>query len=68
MKKYKFVLKKVQIASVDVDWSSEETIGDVTDRLEKLSEEEIGFGAPTYHLEAISKEQGKIAKIIWKAS
>lgn len=66
MKKYKFVVKKIQYAYHEVEWNEDETIGDVTERLEKLSEEELGFSDPEYHLEAISKTDGKTSKILWR--
>jgi hypothetical protein len=37
--------------------------------MEKLSEEELGFGEPTYHLESIAKDvDSKYIKIIWQSS
>lgn len=63
MKKCKFILKKIQYASVDEQFHKNETVGDVLERIEKLSEEEIGFGEAEYHLHAIIKEEGKVSKL-----
>jgi|GEM_PF-6532840 hypothetical protein len=66
MKKYKHVLKKIQYATLDMEVSDNETIGDITSKIEEMSDEELGFGDPEYHLEAITKEEGKVSKIVWR--
>lgn len=66
MKKYKHLLKKIQYASVDIEVLPHETIGDIMTKIEEMSEEELGFGLPEYHLQAITKEEGKISKIVWR--
>lgn len=68
MASHNFILRKTQQAVISVKWESHETIGDVTERLEKLSEGELNFGEPEYELVAISKTAGKINKIIWQLS
>ena len=65
MKKYRFLLKKIQQVSICEDCSSDETVEDVIKRIEKMSEDELQFSEPEYHLEAISKDEGKISKLLW---
>lgn len=67
MKKYNFIVKKTQTAYIETDWDENETIGDVAKRIEKMDDEEIKFGETSYHLEAISKEDKKVYKIIWRS-
>ncbi len=67
MKKYIFTIKKVQLSFHEENWTSDETVGDVLERIGKLTEEELGFGEPQYHLEVITKDEGKFTKIIWRS-
>ena len=65
--KYKFILKKIQYASIEDEFDSQTTLYDAMNKIAQLSEEELGFSQPEYHLEAVTKENGKISKIIWKS-
>lgn len=64
--KYKFILKKIQYASIEDEFDPQMTIAMAVEKIAQLSEKELDFGRPEYHLEAITKEMGKISKIIWK--
>lgn len=63
--KYKFILKKIQYASIDDDFDDNMTIDQALDKIAQLSEEELGFNDPDYYLESITRETSKISKIIW---
>lgn len=65
MKKYRFLLRKVQQASISEVCSPDETVEDVVKRIEKMSEEDLEFSEPEYHLEAISREEGKLSRLLW---
>ena len=64
--KYKFVIKKVQYALFEDELDDESTLKYVVEKIAELSEEELNFSESEYHLEAITKDEGKISKIIWK--
>jgi len=68
LKKHKFILKKTQRAFVPIEWDENETVGDITKKIEAMSEEELGFSDPTYSLEFIVKEEGKVSKVIWESN
>jgi hypothetical protein len=64
--KYKFVIKKIQYAYVEDQFDSDTTIEQAMEKLAQLGEDELNFSEPEYHLEVITKEIGKVSKIIWK--
>ncbi len=65
--KYRFILKKIQYASIEDEFDSQDTIKNICEKLSNLNEEELEFGTAEYHLEAITKESKKTSKIIWKS-
>jgi hypothetical protein len=66
--KYKFVIKKIEFATIELECEPDETLADVEEKIILLSEDELGFGAPKYEFDAIFKQIGKIDKLIWKDS
>jgi hypothetical protein len=68
MKRYKYVIRKTQDSTVEIEANPDQTVGEITEKLEKMTEEELGFDEPQYHLIAISREDHKISKIIWRCS
>ena len=66
MKKYVFNLQKVQRASVSLECCSDDTVQEVMKKIQDMSfEKEIEFSDPEYILTAISKDSGKVSKLLW---
>ena len=65
--KYEFVLRKTQDAIVEIECDSSETVGEITEKIEEMSEEELEFNEPQFDLLAITKKDKKISKLIWRA-
>jgi hypothetical protein len=65
MKKYKFIIRKYQDAAVEENWDPNESVEDVAKRIEKLSDEDLNYSDPEYQLIGISKDHGKISKLLW---
>ena len=61
------MIRKIQEAVIDIECDDSSTIGDITTQIEQMSEEEIGFSAPEYHLVAITKEDSKISNLVWRS-
>lgn len=63
--KYKFILKRIQYSIVERDFDEDLTLEKALSLITDLEEEEYNFSEPECHLESITKEIGKISKIIW---
>ncbi len=68
MKKYQFLVQKIQQARITKHCLENQTLDDVLNTIEEMSEEELEFSEPQYQLIGISKDSGKISKIIWMIS
>lgn len=64
MKKYDFVLRKTQDAIIEMECDIDMTLGEVTEKIEQMSEGELEFGKPEFQLIALCKRTGKVSKII----
>lgn len=64
MKKYDFVLRKTQDAIIEMECDTDMTLGEVTEKIEKMSEEDLEFGKSEFQLIALCKRTGKVSKII----
>ena len=67
MKKYKYIIKKIQTCHVEQEFSGKSTIGENLDEISKKSEKELGFGKPSYHLHCVIEINGKIERIIYQS-
>ena len=65
MKKVKFVIRKVQNATIEIDSNTDETIGEITD---KINVKELKFDSPSYHLIAVSQCRNKIERLLWRST
>jgi hypothetical protein len=65
MKEYKFIIRKVQEATISHKCTGNETVEEIMKIIEELPEDEIEFSEPEYHLVAISKEDFKVSKLLW---
>jgi hypothetical protein len=65
MKEYRFIVRKVQEATVSHVCTGQETVEEMMKLIEQLPEDEIEFSEPEYHLVAISKEDFKVSKLLW---
>ena len=65
MERHYFVLRKIQHATITQESEKDETVEDVCKRIEEIPEEEMDFSDPEYELLAISRDEGKISKLLW---
>ena len=65
MKEYRFILRKIQDATISQTCSGDETVEDILKKIEEMSEEELDFSEPEYQLVAISKIDSKVSKLLW---
>lgn len=66
-KKLRVTIRKIQEGTIEIECDSDSTIAELNERIEQMSEEEIGFSDPEYHLMLICDENDKISKIIWRS-
>lgn len=65
MTTYKFILKKTQRAVIEGEFDGKSTVEDIINKISEMSEDEMDFGNPEYHLETITRETGKTSKLVW---
>ena len=64
--KYRIIIKKSQMSYIEREFSGDQTLEEALMEIEKLSDEEMEFGEPEYHLDSIIKISGKIKKIVYQ--